>query len=185
MKSYNKIIFLFLIILFFSCILAPVKKVPLDFMLEKTGFMADTVDYENGVYDFGKVMRRILMMVALMVFLIFRKSLRFGTLVSSSMKIRPGFFRQFLFGFLLAGLPLLIYYGLGLLTGAWIIHIDFMINNRVETDLVVETILDIVKYGFIGCLIGFMEETFFRGYLLQSFQENMSLPKAVCVCSLI
>jgi membrane protease YdiL (CAAX protease family) len=185
MKSYNKIIFLFFIILFFSCILAPIKKVPLDFMLEKTGFMADTVDYENGVYDFGKVMRRILMMVALMVFLIFRKSLRFGTLVSSSMKIRPGFFRQFLFGFLLAGLPLLIYYGLGLLTGAWIIHIDFMINNRVETDLVVETILDIVKYGFIGCLIGVMEEILFRGYLLQSLQENMSLPKAVCVCSLI
>ena len=95
MKSYNKLIFLFLIILFFSCILAPIKKVPLDFMLEKTGFMADTVDYENGVYDFGKVMRRILMLVALIVFLIFRKSLRFGTLVSSSMKIRPGFFRQF------------------------------------------------------------------------------------------
>ncbi len=185
MKSYNKIIFLFFIILFFSCILAPIKKVPLDFMLEKTGFMADTVDYENGVYDFGKVMRRILMLVALIVFLIFRKSLRFGTLVSSSMKIRPGFFRQFLFGFLLAGLPLLIYYGLGLLTGAWIIHIDFMINNRVETDLVVETILDIVKYGFIGCLIGVMEEILFRGYLLQSLQENMSLPKAVCVCSLI
>jgi len=185
MKQYNKLIFLFLIILFFSCILAPIKKVPLDFMLEKTGFMADTVDFENGVYDFGKVMRRILMLVTLIVFLVFRKSLRFGAIVSSAIKIRPGFFRQFLFGFLLAGLPLLIYYGLGLLTGAWIIHIDFMIHNRVETDLVVETILDIVKYGFIGCLIGVMEEILFRGYLLQSLQENMSLPKAVCVCSLI
>ena len=93
MKSYKKIIFLFLIILFFSCILAPIKKVPLDFMLEKTGFMADTVDYENGMYDFGKVMRRILMVVALIVFLVFRKSLRFGALVSSGLKIRPGFFQ--------------------------------------------------------------------------------------------
>ena len=125
MKSFNKIIFLFLIILFFSCILAPIKKVPLDFMLEKTGFMADTVDFEDGVYDFGKVMRRILMVVALIIFLLFRKSLRFGALVSSGLKIRPGFLRQFLFGFLLAGVPLLIYYGLGLLTGAWIIHIDY------------------------------------------------------------
>lgn len=147
--------------------------------------MADTVDYENGVYDFGKVMRRILMLVTLIVFLVFRKSLRFGTLISSAIKIRPGFFRQFLTGFLLVGVTLLAYYGLGLLTGAWIIHIDFIVNDRVETDLVVETILDIVKYGFIACLIGVMEEIFFRGYLLQSFQENMSLPKAVCVCSLI
>ncbi len=185
MKQYKKLIFLFLIIVFFSCILAPIKKVPLDFMLEKTGFMADTVDFENGVYDFGKVMRRILMLVTLIVFLIFRKSLRFGALVSSAIKIRPGFLKQFLFGFLLAGIPLLVYYGLGLLTGAWIIHIDFIVHDRVETDLVVETILDIVKYGFIGCLIGVMEEIFFRGYLLQSLQENMSLPKAVCVCSLI
>jgi membrane protease YdiL (CAAX protease family) len=177
MKSYNKIIFLFLIIVFFSCILAPIKKVPLDFMLEKTGFMADTVDYENGVYDFGKVMRRILMVVALIVFLVFRKSLRFGALVSSGLKIRPGFLRQFLFGFLLAGLPLLIYYGLGLLTGAWIIHIDY--------DSAGVTILYIIKYALIGCLIGVIEEILFRGFVLQSFLESMSLPVAVCACSLI
>ncbi len=177
MKSYNKLIFLFLIILFFSCILAPIKKVPLDFMLEKTGFMADTVDFENGVYDFGKVMRRILMVVALIVFLLFRKSLRFGALVSSGLKIRPGFFRQFLFGFLLAGIPLLIYYGLGLLTGAWIILIDY--------DSAGVTILYIIKYALIGCLIGIIEEVLFRGFVLQSFLESMSLPVAVCACSLI
>ena len=185
MKLHKKLIFLFLIIVFFSCILAPIKKVPLDSMLEKTGFLADTVDFENGVYGFGKVMRRILMVVTLIVFLIFRKSLRFGVLVSSAIKIRLGSFRQFRLGFLLAAIPLLIYYGLGLLTGAWIVHIDFIVYDVVETDLVVETILDIVKYGLIGCLIGFMEEIFFRGYLLQSFQENMSLPKAVFVCSFI
>ncbi len=185
MKLHKKLIFLFLIIVFSSCILAPIKKVPLDIMLEKTGFMADTVDFEDGVYDFGKVMRRILMLATLIVFLVFRKSLRFGALVSSAIKPRPGSLKKFLFGFLLAAIPLLIYYGLGLLTGAWIVHIDFIVYNIVETDLVIETILDIVKYCFIGCLIGFMEEIFFRGYLLQSFQENMSLPKAVCVCSLI
>ncbi len=177
MKSYSKIIFLFLIIVFFSCILAPIKKVPLDFVLEKTGFMADTVDYENDVYDFGKVMRRILMVVALIVFLVFRKSLRFGALVSSGLKIRPGFFRQFLFGFLLAGIPLLIYYGLGLLTGAWMIHIDY--------DSAGVTILYIIKYALIGCLIGVIEEILFRGFVLQSFLESMSLPVAVCACSLI
>ncbi len=96
MKQYKKLILLFLIIVFASCIIAPIKKVPLDFMLEKTGFMADSVDYENGMYNFGKVMRRVLMVAALIVFLVYRKSLRFGTQISSSLKIRSGFFRQFL-----------------------------------------------------------------------------------------
>ena len=177
MKLYKKLIFLFLIIVFFSCILAPIKKVPLDFMLEKTGFMADTVDFEDGVYDFGKVMRRIMMMVALIVFIVFRKSLRFGTLISSVLKIRPGFFRQFLLGLSMAVLLILIYYGIGLISGAWIIHMDY--------DSAGIIILKIVEYALIACLIGIIEEIFFRGYLLQSFQENMSLPKAVCVCSLI
>jgi hypothetical protein len=177
MKLYKKLIFLFLIIVFFSCILAPIKKVPLDFMLEKTGFMADTVDFEDGVYDFGKVMRRIMMVVALIVFIVFRKSLRFGTLISSALKIRPGFFRQFLLGLSMAVLLILIYYGIGLISGAWIIHMDY--------DSAGIIILKIVEYALIACLIGIIEEIFFRGYLLQSFQENMSLPKAVCVCSLI
>jgi len=177
MKLHKKLIFLFLIIVFFSCVLAPIKKVPLDFMLEKTGFMADTVDFEDGMYDFGKVMRRILMLVALIVFIVFRKSLRFGTLISSALKIRPGFFRQFLLGLSMAVLLILIYYGIGLISGAWIIHMDY--------DSAGIIILKIVEYALIACLIGIMEEIFFRGYLLQTFQENMSLPKAVCVCSLI
>ena len=176
MKPYKKLILLFLIIVFVSCILAPIKKIPLDFMLEKAGFVADRVDYENGVYDFGKVMRRILMLVALIVFIVFRKSLNFGTLITSGLKIRPGFFRQFLLGFLLAGLSLFIYYGFGLLSGAWVIHLDY--------DSAGVIILNIVKYALIGCLIGFMEEIFFRGFVLQSFMENMSVPMAVCACSL-
>ncbi|MFQ5686971.1 MAG: CPBP family intramembrane glutamic endopeptidase [Candidatus Scalindua sp.] len=154
-------------------------------MLEKTGFMADTVDYENGVYDFGKVMRRILMLAALIMFIVLRKSLRFGTLIYSGLKIRPGFLRQFLLGLSMAALSLLIYYGIGLVSGVWIIHIDFMPGGRVEHDLVVAAILDIIKYSFVSCLIGFSEEIIFRGFLLQSIRENTSLPMAVCVCSFI
>src|SRR3990167_1285223 len=132
MKPYKKLILLFLIIVFVSCILAPINKIPLDFMLGKAGFMADRVDYGNGVYDFGKVMRRILMLVALIVFIVFRKSLNFGTLVTSGLKIRPGFFRQFLLGFLLAGLSLFIYYGFGLLSGAWVIHLKEVQSHNIK-----------------------------------------------------
>ncbi len=177
MKQYKKLIFLFLIILFFSCILAPIKKVPLDFILEKTGFMANTVDYENGMYDFGKVMRRILMLVALIVFIVFRKSLRFGTLVSSGLKIRAGFLKNFLLGFILAGVAILIYYGFGLLTGSREIHLDY--------DSAGDIIGHIIGCLLIGCLVAFIEEILFRGFVLQSFQETMSVPMSVCVCSLI
>ncbi len=177
MKQNKKLGFLFLIILFFSCILAPIMKVPLDFILEKTGFMADTVDYENGLYDFGKVMRRVLMLAALIAFLVFRKSLRFGTLVSSGLKIRGGFIRQFLLGFLLAGVAILIYYGFGLLFGARVIHLDY--NSAGDI------IGHIVGYLLVGCLIALIEEILFRGFALQSFLESMSVPMSVCVCSLI
>ncbi|ODS31869.1 MAG: hypothetical protein SCARUB_03014 [Candidatus Scalindua rubra] len=117
------------------------------------------------------------MLVTLIVLIVFGKSLRIGTLISSGLKIRHGFFRQFLLGFLLAGLSLLIYYTLGILFGAWMIHIDYNSAGVV--------ISNIVKYILIGCFIGFIEEVFFRGFLLQSFMENMSLPIAVCACSLI
>jgi hypothetical protein len=143
-------------------------------MLEKTGFLADTIDYENGVYNFGKVMRRILLVVALIVFLVFGRSLRFVALVSSGIKFRPGFFRQFMMGLLLAGLLFLVYHGLGLLTGVWVVHDSARI-----------IISCIIKYALIACLIGVIEEILFRGFLLQSFLESMSLPVAVCVCSLI
>ena len=37
----------------------------------------------------------------------------------------------------------------------------------------------------IACLIGVIEEILFRGFVLQSLLESMSLPVAVCVCSLV
>ncbi len=177
MKKYKKLILLFLIIIAFSCIISPIVKIPLDFMLERTNFLAEAVDYKDGVYDFGKVMRRVLMLAALIVFVFFGKSLKIVTLISSAMRLRQGFFRQFLFGFLMAGISLLIYYSLAILFGAWIIHVDF--------DSAGIIVSKIIKYVLLGCLIGFIEEAFFRGFILQSFMEDMSLPVAVCACSLI
>ncbi|MEE9260646.1 MAG: CPBP family intramembrane glutamic endopeptidase [Candidatus Scalindua sediminis] len=146
-------------------------------MLERTNFLAEAVDYKDGVYDFGKVMRRVLMLAALIVFVFFGKSLKIVTLISSAMRLRQGFFRQFLFGFLMAGISLLIYYSLAILFGAWIIHVDF--------DSAGIIVSKIIKYVLLGCLIGFIEEAFFRGFILQSFMKDMSLPVAVCACSLI
>jgi hypothetical protein len=177
MKKYKKLILLFLIIIAFSCIISPIVKIPLDFMLEKTSFLAKSVDYKDGVYDFGKVMRRVLMLAALIVFVFFGKSLKIATLISSAIRLRHGFFRQFLFGFLMAGISLLIYYSLAILFGAWMIHVDF--------DSAGIIVSKIIKYVLLGCLIGFIEEAFFRGFILQSFMEDMSLPVAVCACSLI
>jgi membrane protease YdiL (CAAX protease family) len=146
-------------------------------MLEKTGFLAKSVDYKDGMYDFGKVMRRILMLVTLIVFVFFGRSLKIATLISSAIRLRPGFFRQFLFGFLMAGISLLIYYSLAILFGAWIIHADYNSAGIIVSK--------IIEYVLLGCLIGFIEEAFFRGFVLQSFMESMSLPVAVCACSLM
>ena len=168
MKKYKKLILLFLIIVAFSCITGPIIKIPLDFMLENMNFLKETVDYENGTYDFGKVMRRI--------FVFFGKSLRLVSLISPVISLRPGSLRQFLFGFLMAGISLLIYYSLALLFGAWMVNLDFN-----SAGIIIPKIL---KYILIGCLVGFIEEAFFRGFILQSLIEEMSLPIAICTSSL-
>lgn len=168
---------MFLIIIIFSCILAPIVKILLDFMLGKAGFLADIVDYENGAYNFGKVMRRVLMLAALIVFVVLRKSLKICPLMALGMTLRSGCFRKFFFGFLMAIISLLIYYFLALLFGAWIVHIDYHVAGIV--------ISKIAKYILVGCLIGLIEEVFFRGFVLQSFMEDMSVATAVCATSAI
>lgn len=177
MKQHKKLIILFFVIVLFCCIIAPIIKIPLDFLVEKGGFIANAVDYENGQYDFGKVMRRILMFATLVVFLIYRKKLNIGALILSSIKPKSGIGRKFLFGFSMAAISTLIYYLIALSSGAWVVHIDY---NSTGVFL-----LTMIKYLLIGCLVGFIEEAFFRGFVLQSFMEEMSFPIAICVSSLI
>ena len=168
MKKYKILVLTFFIIIIFSCVLAPIKKIPLDIMVGKVDFVAETVDYKDGVYNFGKVMRRILMLTALLVFLILRKSLNTGTLFIAGIKIRAGWCRQFFLGFSLACGSLLIYYFIALLFGVSMIHLDFHSTGIILSKL--------FNYLLIGCLIGFIEEAFFRGFVLKAFMEDMSLP---------
>ena len=177
MKKYKSLILIFFLILIFSCIFAPIKKIPLDFMVGKVDFLAETVDYEDGVYDFGKVMRRILMITALLVFLVFRKSLKMGTLMFAGLKAETGWCRQFFLGGSLAIGSLLIFYLIALFFGASMVHCDYHSPGAV--------ISKVLTYLLIGCLIGFIEEVFFRGFLLKAFMEDMSVPLAICVSSLI
>ncbi|GJQ59733.1 MAG: CPBP family intramembrane metalloprotease [Candidatus Scalindua sp. AMX11] len=177
MKKYKSLIIIFFLILILSCILAPLKKIPLDFMVEKVDFLAETVDYEDGVYDFGKVMRRILMLSALLVFLVFAKSLKMGDLMLAGIKLETGWYRQFFFGVALAVGSLLIFYALALLFGASMVHLDSYSTMTIFPK--------VITYLLIGCLIGLIEEVFFRGVILKVFMEDMSFPLAICVSSLI
>ncbi len=177
MKKYKRLILIFFLILILSCILAPIKKIPLDLMVGKVDFLAETVDYQDGVYDFGKVMRRILMLSALLMFLLFGKSLKMGTLMFASLKAETGWYRQLLFGVSLAVGSLLIFYLLALLFGASMLHFDYHSPGTIVSK--------VLTYLIIGCLIGFIEEIFFRGFILKTFVEDMSIPLAICVSSLI
>jgi hypothetical protein len=177
MKKYQSLILIFFLILIVSCILAPIKKIPLDFLVGKMDSLAETVDYEDGVYDFGKVMRRILMLSALFIFLVFGRSLKIGTLMFESIKTETGWYRHFFIGGALAVGSLLMFYVLSLIFGASMIHIDYHSPWTI--------FFKVLTYLLIGCLIGFIEEVFFRGFLLKAFMENMSFPLATCVSSLI
>ncbi|MCP5007686.1 MAG: CPBP family intramembrane metalloprotease [Planctomycetes bacterium] len=177
LKKHKSLILIFFFILIISCIIAPIKKIAIDFIVVKVGFLSETLDYKDGVYDFGKVMRRILMLTALIVFLFYGKSLKMGTLMFEGVKARTGWYRQFLLGGLFAAVSLSIYYVLSLILGASMVRFD--------CDSLGNVVTKVFTYLLIGCLIGFLEEVFFRGFLLKTFMEEMSLPIAICVSSLI
>src|SRR3989339_1593304 len=61
LKQYKKILLLFLLILCVSSLLAPLIKIAADMLIPQSALVTDLLNYKHGSYDFGRVMRRIVM----------------------------------------------------------------------------------------------------------------------------
>src|SRR3989304_7629223 len=80
LKQYKKILLLFLLILCVSSLLAPLIKIAVDIVVPKGALMADLLNYKHGSYDFGKVMRRIILGVTILIIFLFRKPLMINSM---------------------------------------------------------------------------------------------------------
>lgn len=174
----NQIGNLFLLFFFTICVsslIAPVIKILLDALLScNNTIVVELLNFKNGVYDFGRVMRRILMATALIIILVWRKALMIGPFTMASVTQTRRWKEYALLGFLLSTGMLALYTSLLLATGGYIFHVDVDAGNIISK---------IIKILLIASLVGFIEEIFFRGYILQSMLTGLQNIYALCISS--
>ncbi len=175
-KQYNKILLLFLLILCVSSIIAPIIKAFFDPLVKSSPFIIDLLNYKRETYDFGKVMRRIILAVAILVIFLFRKPLMVRSFTTIGIKLSHGWWRHLQMGFLLG-------------TGIFILYIAFFLSSgnmtlNIDAKSFSDLILKILEILLIAGIVGFIEEMFFRGIILQSFLQDMHTASAVCASSM-
>ncbi|HHT9130705.1 MAG TPA: lysostaphin resistance A-like protein, partial [Candidatus Brocadiaceae bacterium] len=176
LKQYKKILFLFLLILCLSSLIAPIIKAILDTAVTASPFMEHLLKFKEGSYDFGRVMRRIMMAAAVLIIFLFRKPLMIGSFATIGLKNTHGWWNQLHMGFLLG-------------TGIFILYTFFLFAHGTKTlhieakpfsNLAFRLIKILIAAGLVGCI----EEIFFRGFIFQSVLKDMSAIFAVCFSSI-
>ncbi|MGR3318342.1 MAG: lysostaphin resistance A-like protein, partial [Candidatus Anammoxibacter sp.] len=176
MEFYKKFTIIFLLILFISCILGSLLKVPIDMWVERSSGFAHMADYKDGMYNYGKIMRRILMIVTVSALVISRKSLGIVQLVTDGFRYRQGCTREIVIGFIVGASSLLIY---GVFT--FILGVQHPENNPPTNS---ELIIKPLTYLLSACIIGLFEETIFRCILLKGLMKDLSITVSIISASL-
>lgn len=176
LKQYKKILLLFLLILCVSSLLAPLIKIAADMLIPQSALMTDLLNYKHGSYDFGRVIRRIILVVAIVVIFLFRKPLMINSLSTIGIKHTTGWWKHLRMGFFLSTGIFIIYTAFLFITGAKILQVD----AKSPGDLFFQLFKILLIAGLIGCI----EEIFFRGFIFQSFLRDMQTVSAVCASSL-
>ena len=161
LKQYKKILLLFLLILCVSSLLAPLIKIAADMLIPQSALVADLLNYKHGSYDFGRVMRRIIMGVAILVIFLFRKPLMINSLSTIGIKHTSGWWKHLQTGFFLSTGIFILYTSFLFITGAKILQVD----AKSPGDL----FFQLFKFLLIAGLVGCIEEILFRGFIFQSF----------------
>lgn len=175
-KQSKKIFLLFFLVVCLSSLIAPIIKALLDSLVSSSPFVVDLLNYKQGSYDFGKVMRRIMMAIAILIIFFLRKSIMIGPLATLGLKNTHGWRKQLQTGFLLGAGFLTLYIAFLYAAGARI----FDIPAKSISSLVMETIKILCIAGIIGCI----EEIFFRGFIFQSLLKDISALSSVCISSI-
>ena len=176
LKQYKKILLLFLLILCVSSLLAPLIKIAADMLIPQSALVTDLLNYKHGSYDFGRVMRRIVMGVAILIIFLFRKPLMINSLSTIGIKHTSGWWKHLQMGFFLSTGIFILYTAFLFITGAKILQVD----AKSPGDL----FFQLFKFLLIAGLVGCIEEIFFRGFIFQSFLQDMHAVSAVCASSL-
>ncbi|MDR4509994.1 MAG: CPBP family intramembrane metalloprotease [Candidatus Brocadiaceae bacterium] len=176
-RHYKKIFLLFFLVLFLSSLIAPFIKAVLDSLLSTSSSLADILHYEEGQYNFARVMRRIMLLTALFLIFFLRKSFVVDTLAAIGIKPIKGWLDQLKTGIFLS-------------TGMFIFCIIALYisgTQKLETDLKSfgNILFHLLEIMMVAGLVACIEEVFFRGFIFQNLLRDMKVMPAICISSLM
>ena len=176
MKFYKKLVIIFLAMLIISCVLGSVLKTPIDSLVERNESIRELASYHDGEYNYGKILRRIFMIVIVSLLVLYRKSLGLRQLITDGLRFRPGWKNNLATGLSIGFISLSIY---GIFT--FILGVQRIENNPHSSS---EFITKPIIYLFEACLIGLFEETLLRGVVLQGLMKDLSRSVSIISASL-
>jgi len=176
MKQYKKIFLLFFLILLVSSIIAPLVKSCFDALLPSNSFVVQLLHYEDGNYNFARVMRRIIMVVAILLIVFLRKPLMFNTFRSIGLGLKNNWWQQLQTGIFLS-------------TGIFVFYIAFLYGKgiltfQVDEKSAVNLISELLTFALIAVVVGCIEEIIFRGFILQNILKDTKVISAVLISSI-
>ena len=145
-------------------------------LIPQSALVTDLLNYKHGSYDFGKVLRRIILGVAILIIFLFRKPLMINSLSTIGIKHTSGWWEHLQMGFFLSTGIFILYTSFLFITGIKILQVD----AKSLGDLFFQLFKILLIAGLVGCI----EEIFFRGFIFQSFLRDMHTVSAVCASSL-
>jgi membrane protease YdiL (CAAX protease family) len=176
-----------------TCVVGPILKIAIDHIIyydissEQEGaawesvrnFARDHLDYnkKKESYDFSKIVLVILELILITLALLSFRKLRLSERFIDCFSQTSGWRRFFVWGFILGCLSLALY--LAVLSWLGIYHFKVFIESF-------GSFLNVLAVSLVSAIIiGVLEETLFRAFLLQMFKEKMNILLAVFFSSLI
>jgi len=171
MKAYQRLVLILVVSILLSCLISPVIYVLIQFLRGLSPGMQRALDF-----PFDRVMRRVVLVVTILLFYRERAKLEIMSLASIGMRRGPGWRSLLGRGWILGTCSLALMLFVMLLFGSRRPEASFSGSWDLTRQLVIAFIA--------GAVVGFIEEPFFRGFILQSLFKDMRRSTAVVAMSL-
>ncbi|MCX6355758.1 MAG: CPBP family intramembrane metalloprotease [Candidatus Aureabacteria bacterium] len=171
MKSYQRLGLVLFASLLLSCVAAPFVWQALQGLRTLSPALRRALDF-----PFDRVMRRIVLVAAVLLFYGFRKRLDIVSLASMGLRRSPGWRSLLARAWTLGVASLALMLLLMLPFGSRRVSISFTNCGELALGLCVAFLS--------GCVVAFIEEPIFRGFILQSLLKDLRRVSAVAVMSL-
>jgi len=171
MKSYQRLGLVFFASLLLSCVAAPFIWQALQGLRTLSPAVDRALDF-----PFDRVMRRIVLVAAVLLFYCFRRKLDIVSLASMGLRRSPGWRSLLARSWILGSASLALMLLLMLPFGARLVSISFTNFGGLA--------LGLCAAFLTGGVVAFIEEPIFRGFILQSLLKDLRRGGAVVVASL-